>query len=192
MNALLERYRGALAAVAGLALVGLLVGCGFWLYGAGKGAEDRRWREKWANLQAQQAQAQAADERQQREEEQRRQGAVDEVGENAREQNAAVAADVAGAGAVDDRVRAAADNQLARVGAACGDPGVARRGEAATRAAGVLSHLLKRADERAGVLAAAYDRARVAGLACEAAYDQVRGVETKRPGVMAGLQDHSR
>jgi len=187
MIALIERCRAALLVLACLVVVGLLVGVGVWVYSAGEGASDRRWSAKWSDLQAQQAQARADDERQQRQVEQRRQVAVNEVGENARVQGAAVAADVSGADAAGDRVRTAAD-QLARVGAACGDPGIASRGEAAARAAGLLSDMLKRADERAGILAAAYDRARVAGLACEAAYDQVRGAETKKPGTMAGLE----
>ena len=45
------------------------------------------------------------------------------------------------------------------------------RGQAATRAAMVLSDLFARADARAGELAKAYDRARIAGLACEASYN---------------------
>ncbi|MGH2435332.1 MAG: DUF2514 family protein, partial [Pseudomonas sp.] len=45
------------------------------------------------------------------------------------------------------------------------------RGQAATRAAMVLSDLLARADERAGELAKAYDRARIAGQLCEASYN---------------------
>ncbi len=50
------------------------------------------------------------------------------------------------------------------------DTAVIARGQAATRAAMVLSGLLARADARAGELTKAYDRARIAGLACEAAY----------------------
>ncbi len=57
-------------------------------------------------------------------------------------------------------------------GHACLDTAAAARGQAATRAGGVLLDLRKWADKRVGVLALAYDRARVA---CEAAYDQVRG-----------------
>ncbi|MEJ5866114.1 DUF2514 family protein, partial [Pseudomonas farsensis] len=48
------------------------------------------------------------------------------------------------------------------------------RGQAATRAAMVLSDLLARADARAGELAAAYDRARIAGLQCSSEYDLMR------------------
>ncbi|MNJ75359.1 hypothetical protein D3C77_724460 [compost metagenome] len=50
------------------------------------------------------------------------------------------------------------------------DTAAIARGQAATRAAMVLSDLLARADARAGELAKAYDRARIAGRTCEAAY----------------------
>ncbi|MDH1148134.1 DUF2514 domain-containing protein, partial [Pseudomonas mosselii] len=51
------------------------------------------------------------------------------------------------------------------------DTAVITRGQAATRAAMVLSELLDRADARAGELAQAYDRARLAGQQCELEYD---------------------
>jgi hypothetical protein len=54
------------------------------------------------------------------------------------------------------------------------DTGAAERGETATRAAMVLSDLLKRADARAGELAKAYDGARIAGQACERMYDALK------------------
>jgi len=46
------------------------------------------------------------------------------------------------------------------------DPAAVARGQAATRAAMVLSDLLARADARAGELAKAYDQARIAGEQC--------------------------
>lgn len=102
-----------------------------------------------------------------RQEEQRRQSAVNKEASDAREQNKAAAVDAGTADAAGERLHVEADKFAAT---ACGDPGVAKRGASATRAAMVLSELLQRADQRAGELAVAYDRARIAGLACEATY----------------------
>ncbi|WP_327440354.1 DUF2514 family protein [Pseudomonas donghuensis] len=92
--------------------------------------------------------------------------AVQEKARNdSREQRVAADASDAGRRLHDDAARLAE-----RAGACSADPAVAARGQAATRAAMVLSDLLTRTDARAGELAKAYDRARVAGLACEASY----------------------
>ncbi|MDF3188004.1 DUF2514 domain-containing protein [Pseudomonas paracarnis] len=107
-----------------------------------------------------------------RQEEQRRQSAVNKEASNAREQNKAATVDAGHADAAGERLHVEAGKFAA---AACSDPGAAQRGASATRAAMVLSDLLQRADKRAGELAAAYDRARIAGLACESSYNVVRG-----------------
>lgn len=112
-----------------------------------------------------------------RQEEQRRQSAVNKEASDAREQNKAAAVDAGTADAAGERLHAEADKYAANV---CGDPGAAKRGASATRAAMVLSELFERADKRAGDLAAAYDRARIAGLACEQSYqtmNHIRGRE---------------
>ncbi len=106
-----------------------------------------------------------------RQEEQRRQSAVNKEASDAREQNKTAAVDAGTADAVGERLHVEADKFAAT---ACGDPGAAKRGASATRAAMVLSELLQRADKRAGDLAAAYDRARIAGLACERSYESLR------------------
>ncbi|WP_040263644.1 DUF2514 domain-containing protein [Pseudomonas massiliensis] len=170
---------------AGAVLLAVLA-CGGALYGAyrhGETTADLRWQAKAADQQALQAKARAAAEGNARTEEQRRQTAANEVGNDARRESAALAADVAGADGAGQRVRDAADAFAA--GASCrpSDPGIARRGEAATRAAMVLSELFKRADQRAGELAAAYDRARIAGLACERTYDALTNKQGKRNGI---------
>ncbi|QXI40927.1 DUF2514 domain-containing protein [Pseudomonas xantholysinigenes] len=68
-------------------------------------------------------------------------------------------------------------DEVSKLNATVGCPGTdtaaSARGEAARRAAMVLSELLSQADARAGELAAAFDRARVAGLACESSYDHL-------------------
>ena len=105
-----------------------------------------------------------------RNEEQRRQAAVNKEASDAREQNKAAAVDAGTADTTGDRLHVEASQFAAT---ACGDPGAAQRGASATRAAMVLSDLLQRADKRAGELAAAYDRARIAGLTCERSYDSL-------------------
>ena len=77
----------------------------------------------------------------------------------------------AGADAVGQRLRDEAGKLAATVSCPGTDTAAIARGQAATRAAMVLSDLLARADARAGELAKAYDRARIAGLACEASYN---------------------
>lgn len=78
---------------------------------------------------------------------------------------------VAGADAAGQRMRGEAANLAATVSCPGTDTAAVARGQAATRAAMVLSDLLARADERAGELAKAYDRARIAGQLCEASYN---------------------
>ena len=112
-----------------------------------------------------------------RQEEQRRQSAVNKEASDAREQNKAAAVDAGTADAVGDRLHVEAGKFAATT---CVDPGIARGGASAARAAMVLSELFQRADKRAGELAAAYDRARIAGLACERSYqsmNHIRGRE---------------
>lgn len=106
-----------------------------------------------------------------RQEEQRRQAAVNKEASDAREQNKAADADARTADTAGDRLHVEAGKFAS---AACGDPGAVQRGASATRAAMVLSDLLQRADKRAGELAAAYDRSRIAGQACEQSYDSLR------------------
>lgn len=106
-----------------------------------------------------------------RQEEQRRQKAVNKEASDAREQNKAATVDAGTADAAGDRLHVEAGKFAAT---ACGDPGATQRGASATRAAMVLSDLLQRADKRAGELALAYDRSRIAGMACERSYMAIR------------------
>ncbi|TLG93562.1 DUF2514 family protein [Pseudomonas edaphica] len=134
-------------------------------------AQDWRFGKKLAVLGEAQALAISEAGRVAREEEQRRQSAVNKEASDAREQNKAAAVDAGTADAAGDSLHIEAGKFAAT---ACGDPGVAQRGASTTRAAMVLSDLLQRADKRAGELAAAYDRARIAGLTCERSYQSVR------------------
>lgn len=147
--------------------------CAGMLYGSyqhGVTVTDLRWKALWADKQALQAKALAAATTANRTEEQRRQAAINQVGNDARKQTVTALRDAADADAAGERVRAEAANRAARSNCTAGDPATAARGKTATRAAMVLSDLFQRADKRAGELAKAYDDARIAGLACENSY----------------------
>lgn len=82
---------------------------------------------------------------------------------------------------ITDNAAAAADSTggllqaaAASISAAACDTGVARRGQAATRAAALYSELLGESQLMAKGLAEEADRARSAGASCEVAYDLVR------------------
>ena len=77
----------------------------------------------------------------------------------------------AGADAARQLLSSEATNPAATVSFPCTDTATIARGQAATRAAMVLSELFARADARAGELAKAYDRARIAGEQCMREYD---------------------
>ncbi len=115
--------------------------------------------------------AEVIGERGARQEEQRRAQAQEEARVYAQEERTIADAGAAGADAAGQRLRDEASKLAATVSCPGPDTAAIARGQAATRAAMVLSDLLTRADERAGELAQAYDRARIAGLACEASYN---------------------
>ncbi|MFK3724004.1 DUF2514 domain-containing protein [Pseudomonas monteilii] len=114
--------------------------------------------------------AEALGQRDARQEEQRRAQAQEEARAHAHEQHQVADAGAAGADAAGQRLQHDAAQLAAAVSCTGPDPAAVARGQAATRAAMVLSDLLARADDRAEELAKAYDRARIAGLACEASY----------------------
>ncbi|MGV2835575.1 DUF2514 domain-containing protein [Pseudomonas shirazensis] len=115
--------------------------------------------------------AEVLGERNARAEEQQRAKAQEEARANAHEEHQVADAGAAGADAAGQRLRDEGAKLAATVSCPGTDTAAIARGQAATRAAMVLSDLLARADERAGELAQAYDRARIAGLACEASYN---------------------
>ncbi|WP_053870413.1 DUF2514 domain-containing protein [Pseudomonas putida] len=115
--------------------------------------------------------AEVIGERGARQEEQRRAQAQEEARAHAQEERTIADAGAAGADAAGQRLRNEAGQFAATVSCPGTDTAAVARGQAATRAAMVLSDLLARADERAGDLAKAYDQARIAGDLCEASYN---------------------
>lgn len=106
-----------------------------------------------------------------RKEEQRRAQAQEEARAHAQEERTTAEVGNAGADAAGQRLRDQGAKLAAAVSCSGADTAAIARGQAATRAAMVLSELRDRADARAGELAKAYDRARIAGQLCEASYN---------------------
>lgn len=115
--------------------------------------------------------AEVIGERDARHEEQRRAQAQEEARAHAHKERTIDDAGAAGADATGQRLRDEAGQFAAAISCPGTDTAAVARGQAATRAAMVLSDMLTRADERAGELAKAYDRARIAGHQCEREYD---------------------
>ena len=104
-------------------------------------------------------------------EEQRRAMEQEEARAHAQEERTIADAGAADADAAGHRLRDEASKLAATVSCPGTDTAAIARGQAATRAAMVLSDLLTRADARAGELAKSYDRARIAGLQCQREYE---------------------
>ena len=115
--------------------------------------------------------AEVIGERGARQEEQRRAQAQEEARVYAQEERTIADSGAADADTAGQRLRSDATELAATVSCSGTDTAAVARGQAATRAAMVLSDLLTRADARAGELAKAYDQARIAGQACEASYN---------------------
>ena len=163
-----------LSFLAGVLVIAVLTGGGVALYQSGHsaGEEDERktWQAKWDRQTAELAEARVQNVQLAREEEQRRQRAIDEVRQDAEQQIARVETDAAAASAVAAGVLEQARRLATRASQCANHSRVTQSGDAARQPAVVLADVLGRADARAGELARAYDRARTAGLACERAY----------------------
>jgi hypothetical protein len=150
----------------------LLVAGSYWLtYQHGRSVERADAAVVTADRDRGDRLAEVLGERNARAEEQQRAKAQEEARAHAHEERIIADAGAAGADAVGQRLHDEAGKLAATVSCPGTDTAAIARGQAATRAAMVLSDLLARADARAGELAKAYDRARIAGLACEASYN---------------------
>ena len=118
--------------------------------------------------------AEVIGERAARQEEHRSADAQQEARLKAHEERTIADAGAADADAAGQRLRSESTQFAAAVSCPGTDTTAIARGQAATRAAMVLSDLLTRADARAGELAKAYDQARIAGKLCEQEYDSIR------------------
>ncbi|MDV5099568.1 DUF2514 domain-containing protein [Pseudomonas sp. LSJ-87] len=115
--------------------------------------------------------AEVIGERDARQEEQRRAMAQEEARAHAQKERTTADSGAAGADDAGQRLRDEGAKFATTVSCPGTDTAAIARGQAATRAAMVLSELRDRADARAGELAKAYDRARIAGQLCESSYN---------------------
>ncbi|WP_082416165.1 DUF2514 domain-containing protein [Pseudomonas sp. NBRC 111127] len=156
-------------------LVVLLVVASYWgIYQHGRSVERAEAGQASAQRDSGDRLAEVIGERGARQEEQRRATAQEEARAHAYEQHQAADAGAAGADAAGQRLHDEGAKLAATVSCPGTDTAAIARGQAATRAAMVLSDLLARADARAGELAKAYDQARIAGVQCEREYDALR------------------
>ncbi|WP_447742304.1 DUF2514 domain-containing protein [Pseudomonas laurentiana] len=150
----------------------LLVLASYWgAYQHGRSVERAEAGQASAERDSGDRLAEVIGERGARQEEQRRATAQEEARAHAQEERTIADAGAAGADAAGQRLRDEAGKFAATVSCPGTDTAAVARGQAATRAAMVLSDLLARADERTGELAKAYDLARTAGQQCEREYD---------------------
>ncbi|HEN8713488.1 TPA: DUF2514 domain-containing protein [Pseudomonas putida] len=169
MEQLVARYSAPLRCI-----VLLLLLASYWgVYQHGRSVERAEAAQASAERDSGDRLAEVIGERGARHEEQRRAAAQEEARDHAHEERTIADAGAAGADAVGQRLRDEAGKLAATISCPATDTAAVARGQAATRAAMVLSELRDRADARAGELAAALDRAVIAGWQCEREYDSL-------------------
>lgn len=154
------------------AAAGLVLLASHWMaYEHGRSVELAQAGQQSAQRDSDDRLAEVIGERAARQEEHRSADAQQEARVKGHEERTIAAAGAAGADATGQRLRSEAAQLATTVSCPSQDTAAVARGQAATRAAMVLSDLLTRADARAGELAKAYDQARIAGQQCEREYD---------------------
>lgn len=136
-------------------------------------AETATARKDLSNYRAEVAEASRKAEASAREEERRRQAAVDQVEIKAKEKIDAANADADGARSAADGLQREVDRLRASRSATCSAIAAGER-KARGDAVSVLADVLQESVDRNRGLADALERSRVAGKACEAAYDGIR------------------
>ena len=161
---LLRYWRQMLVAVSMLAVY--TVG-----YQQGSNTSERRWKLRWSERDAAQAQQAAEFEARSRVEEQRRRDEMEQVTQHAEQQLETLRADAAAARGAAERLRLTV-SQLQR-NTTSTDTRTGNTGTSGRATCGVLADVLAESIERNQQLAAEADRGRIAGLACERAYDSL-------------------
>ncbi|NQD54648.1 DUF2514 domain-containing protein [Pseudomonas sp. CM25] len=158
---------------AGVAAVLVLLASHWAAYEHGRSVELAQAGQQSAKRDSGDRLAEVIGERSARQEEHRSADAQQEARLKAHEERTIANAGAADADAAGQRLRRDATQLAAAISCTGADTAAVARGQAATRAAMVLSNLLARADARAGELAKAYDRAQIAGQQCEREYDSL-------------------
>ncbi|WP_048639114.1 DUF2514 family protein [Brenneria goodwinii] len=159
-----------------ITLVAFLIwGFSHWRYTTGLDDANAAWQHKWGQRDIADATALAKRQSDERQEERRRQEAINAISTNAQREIEQAQTDAANAQFAADGLRgtiATIRRQLAASETGCISATAAASAARASTAI-LLADVLQRADDRAGELAAYADRARVAGLTCERAYDAI-------------------
>ncbi|MBF8725464.1 DUF2514 domain-containing protein [Pseudomonas putida] len=155
----------------GLAAAVVLVASHWGAYKHGRSVEQAQAGQASAQRDSGDRLAEVLGERGARQQEQQRAQAQEEARAHGHEERSIASAGADGADAAGQRLRDEGAKLAAAVSCPGADTAAVARGQAAIRAAMVLSDLLTRADARAGELAKAYDQARIAGQLCEASYN---------------------
>ncbi|WP_145279031.1 DUF2514 domain-containing protein [Pseudomonas sp. URMO17WK12:I11] len=155
----------------GLAAGLVLVASHWGAYEHGRSVEQAKADQASAQRDSGDRLADVIGERGARQQEHQRAQAQEEARGHGHEERSIANAGAINADASGQRLRNESANFAAAVSCPGTDTAVVARGQAATRAAMVLSDLLARADARAGELAKAYDQARIAGEQCQREYD---------------------
>ncbi|MGI9564477.1 DUF2514 domain-containing protein [Pseudomonas fulva] len=155
----------------GLAAGLVLVASHWAAYEHGRSVEQAQAGQATAQRDSGDRLAEVIGERGARQQEHQRAQAQEEARAHGHEERSIASAGAAGADAAGQRVQHDAAQLAATVSCPGTDTAAVARGQAATRAAMVLSDLLTRADARAGELAKAYDQSRIAGEQCRREYN---------------------
>lgn len=155
----------------GLAAAVVLVASHWGAYEHGRSVEQAQAGQVSAQRDSGDRLAEVLGERGARQQEHQRAQAQEEARAHGHEERTIANASAIDADASGQRLRDDGANFAAAVSCPGTDTAAVARGQAATRAAMVLSDLLARADARAGELAKAYDQARIAGEQCQREYD---------------------
>ncbi|WP_367239021.1 DUF2514 domain-containing protein [Pseudomonas fulva] len=155
----------------GLAAAVVLLASHWGAYEHGRSVEQAQAGQATAQRDSGDRLAEVLGERGARQQEHQRAQAQEEARAHGHEERSIASAGAAGADAAGQRVQHDAAQLAATVSCPGTDTAAVARGQAATRAAMVLSDLLARADARAGELAKAYDQARIAGEQCQREFD---------------------
>ncbi len=141
-------------------------------YQQGSNTSERRWKLRWSERDAAQAQQAAEFEARSRIEEQRRRDEMEQVTQHAEQQLATLRADAAAARGAAERLRRTLSEL--QQNSTRTDSSVTNTGASGRTSSGVLADVLAESVERNQQLAAEADRRRIAGLACEKAFDAMR------------------
>ncbi|RRO02394.1 DUF2514 family protein [Pectobacterium aquaticum] len=171
-------FKAHLKPLALITLVAFLIwGFSHWRYTAGRDDANAAWQLKWARRDTADTEALAKRQSDERQEERRRQEAINAISTNAQRaieqaQADAVNAQSAAVGlqsAIGKLKRQLAASETGRISA------IAATGAAKAEAAILLAELLSESDKAAGEYATEADSAYRAGMTCERAYNAITG-----------------